>query len=327
MQLRKGVKRWAAGVAIVLLAGLAVNFWLLHWQRHTSQQMTETQQAVTSVNEQMTKLREGIVQYIQVEGKIREGQTETGLVRDQVYEQLGKQMNIECCLATRETAAGSRAVKGRPHRQPVRASERCLRRQRLSGGGASGVQAAVQARNATPTNNADVIRALKLAGFAAHKQIKYATAMAHLREAAELTNREREPGQWAEIQHAIADVLIDQGQYREAATVLQGALEARASAFGPENPDTLRSRNRLAYVLWRQGRYRDAEAEFRKLIAVEERLLGAQHPETLASENGLANALDDEGKHADAESEHRRVLELRSKVLRSRKSGNVEEPQ
>ena len=99
MQLRKGVKRWAAGVAILLLAGLAVNFWLLHWQRHTSQQMTETQQAVTSVSEQMTKLREGIVQYIQVEGKIREGQTETGLVRDQVYEQLGKQMNIDvaCC--------------------------------------------------------------------------------------------------------------------------------------------------------------------------------------------------------------------------------------
>ena len=79
MQLRKGVKRWAAGVAILLLAGLAVNFWLLHWQRHTSQQMTETQHAVTSVNEQVTKLREGIVQYIQVEGKIREGQTETGL--------------------------------------------------------------------------------------------------------------------------------------------------------------------------------------------------------------------------------------------------------
>ena len=315
MQLRKGVKRWAAGVAIVLLAGLAVNFWLLHWQRHTSQQMTETQQAVTSVSEQMMRLREGIVQYIQVEGKIREGQTEPGLVRDQVYEQLGKQMNMDVAVLREKLPQAAEQLRDAPSANPFERASAAYVANDYQEAERLAVQAALQARNATPTNNADIIRALKLAGFAAQKQIKYATAMAHLREAAELTNRERDPGQWAEIQHAIADVLIDQGQYREAATVLQGALEARANAFGPENPDTLRSRSRLAYVLWRQGRYRDAEAAFRKLIAVEERLLGPQDPETLASENGLANALDDEGKHADAESEHRRVFELRSKVL------------
>ena len=277
--------------------------------------MTETQQAVTSVSEQVTRLREGIVQYIQVEGKIREGQTETGLVRDQVYEQLGKQMNMDVAVLREKLPQAAEQLRDAPNASPFERASAAYVANDYQEAERLAIQAAVQARNATPTNNADMIRALKLAGFAAQKQIKYATAMAHLREAAELTNRERDPGQWAEIQHAIADVLIDQGQYREAATVLQGALEARASAFGPENPDTLRSRNRLAYALWRQGRFRDAEAEFRKLIAVEERLLGAQHPETLASENGLANALDDEGKHADAESEHRRVLELRSKVL------------
>ena len=85
-----------------------------------------------------------------------------------------------------------------------------------------------------PPNNADVIRALKLAGFAAQKRIEYATAMAHLREAAGLTNREREPGQWAEIQHAIADVLIDQGQYRQAATVLK-AQSRRATPLLARN--------------------------------------------------------------------------------------------
>ncbi len=329
MQLRKGVKRWAAGVAILLLTGLAVNFWILHWQRHTSQQMTETQQAmsrqsqqatetrqaVASVSQEMVKLREGIVQYIQVEGKIREAQTETGLVRDQVYEQLGKQMNIDVALLREKLPQAAEQLKDAPTASPFERASAAYVTNDYHEAERLALQAAAQARNATPTNNADVIRALKLAGFAAQKRIEYATAMAHLREAAELTNRDRDPGQWAEIQHAIADVLIDQGQYREAATVLQGALEARASAFGPENPDTLRSRNRLAYALWRQGRYRDAEAEFRKLITVEERLLGAQDPETLASENGLANALDDEGKHGDAESEHRRVLELRSKVL------------
>lgn len=315
VQLRKGIRRWAVGVAILLLSGLAVNFWLLHWQRHTSQQITETRQAVTSVSAEMTKLREGIVQYIQVEGKIRERETEPGLVRDQVYEQLGKQMNINVGLLREKLPQAAEQLKDAPTASLFERASAAYVANDYQEAERLAVQAAVQARNAKPTNNADVIRALKLAGFAAQKQIKYATAMAHLREAAELTNRERDPGQWAEIQHAIADVLIDQGQYREAATVLQGALEARASAYGSEHPHTLRSRNRLAYVLWRQGRYRDAEGEFRKLITVEERLLGAQNPETLASENGLANALDDEGKHADAESEHRRVFELRSKVL------------
>jgi tetratricopeptide (TPR) repeat protein len=308
MQLRKGVKRWAAGVAILLLIGLAVNFWLLQSQRHTSQQ-------ITSVNEQMTKISEGIVQYIQIEGRIREAQTESGSVRDQVYEQLSKQMNINVGLLREKLPQAAEQLKDAPTASLFERASAAYVTNDYREAERWAVQAAVQARNAKPTNNPDVIRALKLAGFAAQKQIKYATAMAHLREAAELTNREGDPGQWAEIQHAIADVLIDQGQYREAATVLQGALEARASAFGPEHPDTLRSRNRLAYALWRQGRYRDAEGEFRRLIAVEERLLGAQHPETLASENGLANALDDEGKHGDAESEHRHVLELRSKVL------------
>ena len=329
IQLRKGARRWAAGVAIVLLTGLAINFWLLQWQRHASEQMTKTQQAVTqqsqqaaetknavaSVSQEMARLREGIVQYIQVEGKIREAQTEAGPVRDQVYEQLGKRMNISVALLREKLPAAAEKLKDAPTAKPFERASAAYVANDYPQAERLALQAAAQARNATPRNNADLIRALKLAAFAAQKNIQYAAAMVHLREAADLTDQRRDAGQWAEIQHAIADVLIDQGRYREAAIVLQGALQARVSSLGPEHPDTLRSRNRLAYALWRQGRFRDAEGEFRRLIAVEERVLGAQDPETLASENGLANALDDEGKHDKAESEHRRVLELRTKVL------------
>jgi tetratricopeptide (TPR) repeat protein len=329
VQLRKGVKRWAISVAVLLLAGLVVNFWLLHYQRRTSQQMTETQQAVSresqqasetkqavaTMSEQIARLHEGIMQYIQVEGKIREAQTESGQVRDQVYEQLGKQMNINVALLRQKLPEAAEQLKDSPTATLFERASAAYVANDFAEAERLALQAAVQARAKTTPNNADVIRPLKLAGFAAQRRIDYATAMTHLREAASLTDRDRDAGQWAEIQHAIADVLIDQGQYREAATVLQRAVEARASAFGPEHPNTLRSRNRLAYALWREGRYRDAEAEFRKLIAVEERVLGEQDPETLASENGLANALDDEGRHVDAESEHRRVLDLRSKVL------------
>ena len=329
VQLRRGVKRWATSVAVLLLAGLAVNFWILRWQHRTSQQMTETQQAVSresqqasetkqavaTMSEQLAQLQQGIMQYIQIEAKIREAQTESGQVRDQVYEQLGKQMNINVALLRQKLPEAAAQLKDSPTATLFERASAAYVANDYAEAERLALQAAAQARTKTPPNDADVIRALKLAGFAAQRRIDYAAAMAHLRDAASLTDRGRDAGQWAEIQHAIADVLIDQGQYREAATVLQRAVEARASAFGPEHPNTLRSRNRLAYALWREGRYRDAEAEFRKLISVEEHVLGAEDPETLASENGLANTLDDEGRHSDAESEHRRVLDLRSKVL------------
>ena len=315
VHLRKGVKRWAAAVAILLVMGLGVNFWLLRWQRRTSEQMTETQQTVVSVSEEMAKLRQGIMLYMQVEAKLRESQTETGPVRDQVYEQLGRQMNINVALLREKLPEAAAKLKDTPTATALERASGAYVANDYGEAERLALQAAAEAKNAAPARAADVIRALKLAGFAAQKRIDYASAMAHFREAAAMTDRQRDPGQWAEIQHAIADVLIDQGQYREAATVLQGAVEARASAFGPEHPDTLRSRNRLAYALWRQGRYREADAQFRGLVAVEERVLGSQDPETLASENGLANALDDEGKHSSAESEHRLVLDARTKVL------------
>jgi tetratricopeptide (TPR) repeat protein len=336
VQLRKGVKRWATAVAILLLAGLAANFWLLRWQRRTSEQITETQQAVSqqsqqaaetkqaatdarqavaSMSEEMAKLREGIMQYMQVEAKLRESQTETGPVRDRVYEQLSKQMNINVALLREKLPEAAEKLKDAPTATALERASGAYVASDYAEAERLALQAAAEASKERPVDAADVIRALKLAGFAAQKRVEYATAMAHLREAASFTDRERDPGQWAEIQHAIADVLIDEGQYRDAATVLQGAVEVRGSAFGSEHPDTLRSRNRLAYALWRQGRYRDAEAQFRQLVAVEDRVLGGQDPDTLASESGLANALDDEGKHSDAEAEHRRVLEVRTKVL------------
>ena len=315
VQLRKGVKRWATAVAVLLLAGLGVNFWLVRWQRRTSEQMTETQQTVVNVSEEMTKLRQGIMLYMQVESKLRESQTEAGPVRDQVYEQLGRQMNINVALLREKLPEAAAQLKDMPTATALERASGAYVANDYGEAERLALQAAAEAKKAAPARAVNVIRALKLAGFAAQKRIDYASAMAHFREAAALTDRQRDPGQWAEIQHAIADVLIDQGQYRQAATVLQGAVEARGAAFGPEHPDTLRSRNRLAYALWRQGQYRQAEAQFRQLIAVEERVLGPRDPDTLASENGLANALDDEGKHANAESEHRLVLEARIKVL------------
>jgi hypothetical protein len=67
-----------------------------------------------------------------------------------------------------------------------------------------------------PTKNADAIKALELAGWSAEKRIEYAEALARLRDAEKLTDRTRDPLEWARVQFAIAFVLYDQGQYGDA---------------------------------------------------------------------------------------------------------------
>src|SRR5438874_1854518 len=59
-QLRRGVKRWAIAVAILLIVSVAVGFWLVRGQSRAAREMGETKQAVTAMTEEMGKLRQGI---------------------------------------------------------------------------------------------------------------------------------------------------------------------------------------------------------------------------------------------------------------------------
>jgi tetratricopeptide (TPR) repeat protein len=161
----------------------------------------------------------------------------------------------------------------------------------------------------------DAIAALELAGSAAWAQIHYVRALEHYRAAAALTSRQRDPVEWARVQHRIAFMLDDQGDYRQAVEVLGPVIETRQRVLGPEHPDTLDSRNNLAIVLDEQGKHAEAEKEQRAVLAIEERVLGPEHPDTLGSRNNLAIVLRAEGKYAEAEKEGRAVLAIRERVL------------
>src|SRR5207245_9355628 len=101
------------------------------------------------------------------------------------------------------------------------------------------------------------------AGLAAQRHVEYARAMEHFREAEKLTARDRTPREWAEVQHAIADLSLDQGKYKETENILRNVIEVRTHLLGPEHPDTLRSRTRLDYALLLEANYPEAEADFR----------------------------------------------------------------
>ena len=77
--------------------------------------------------------------------------------------------------------------------------------------------------------------------------------MEHFRAAEKFTDRQKVPEQWARLQLAIGDLLLDQGAYREAEEVLRKVVETREQALGPEHADTLRSRARVAYARLSSG--------------------------------------------------------------------------
>src|SRR6478672_5457627 len=134
-----------------------------------------------------------------------------------------------------------------------------------------------------------LMNVLTLPTFAmiSQKRIQFKTALEHFRDGEKLTDKQSNPTQWAEVQHAIGDLLMEQGSYREAEDVLRAAAEARERALGAEHADTLRSRARVAYAQYRQGKYNDAVAGLRGIVALEEKIVGPMHPDTLLARNGL----------------------------------------
>jgi hypothetical protein len=75
-----------------------------------------------------------------------------------------------------------------------------------------------------------------------------------LPDAEKLTDRVRDPVEWARVQFAIAWVLYDQGRYGDSEVSLRKALRERERSLGPEDPDTLTTRHRLAIALYLQGK-------------------------------------------------------------------------
>ena len=317
VRLRRGVKRWAAGVAIMLALSVGLGVWLLYNQRESTQRIVEAQKAVVNMSQEMTKLREGILKYPRVEAEVRQAQTEDNpaAVQKKVYDVLSKEVGVDAKVLQEKLPDVAVTLQRAPDATAYERANAAyvandfLEAERLA------LQAVEELQASSPAKTTEVVQAYQLAGFSAQKRVQFKTAMEHFRAAEKLTDRQTNATQWADVQHSIGDLLIEQGSYREAEETLRGAGEARERALGVENADTLRSKIRLAYAQYRQGKYNEAIAGFSDIVTLEERLFGPLHPDTLLARNGLAIALDNGGKPVEAEAEHRRILEIREKVL------------
>jgi tetratricopeptide (TPR) repeat protein len=306
-RLRRGVKQWAVGVTAILalIAGLVI------WQLWSQAQMK------TEMKSEMAKLRDGIMAYPQMEAQVRGSQTEkdSGTLQERVYAELGKQLGVDAKVLREKLPRFADDLKRAPDASSYERANAAYVAKDYVEAERLALQAADEARKAVPSKPKDVLQALTLAGLAAQKHIEYARAMEHFREAEKLTDRARTPAEWAEVQHLIANLTFDQGQYPEAEKMLRNVIEVRTHVLGSEHPDTLRSRNSLAHALWKGGKYSEAETDFRELIKREEKTLGPEHPDTLFSRHGLAITLDLRGKYAEAEAQFRALIKTEERVL------------
>jgi tetratricopeptide (TPR) repeat protein len=97
----------------------------------------------------------------------------------------------------------------------------------------------------------------------------------------------------------------------EAHERLAEADEIQVALFGPDHPNTLRTRVNLGVVATMAGRHAEGRARLEAVLERQEASLGPDHPELANTLEGLASALVRAGELAAAEGMRRRVLELR----------------
>jgi tetratricopeptide (TPR) repeat protein len=109
---------------------------------------------------------------------------------------------------------------------------------------------------------------------------------------------------------------LDRAGLAEAATAYwQALIGANSRILGPDHPDTLLAREKLAESYGLAGRLDDAISGYERTLVDREQILGPAHPDTVAAGRNLAGAYHAAGRLADAIPLYERVLADRVAVL------------
>jgi uncharacterized protein (TIGR03067 family) len=316
-QLRRRGKQWAAGVLALLIIIALLAVWLVRSGSQTAMQLDRTQQSVVALQEEMKKLREGIIQYPTAEAKAREAEPgqKPEQIEERTYAQLAKTLGIDAKTLREKLPQFAEQLKRSPEATTYERANAAYVTQNYADAERLALNAADEAQKANSPRNADAIKALELAGWCAENQQDNGRALEHFLAAATLTNRQRDPIEWARVEDEVALLLVMEGHFAEAETIIRNVIKSRADVLGSGHPDTLKSRIRLANALDQQGKHAEAEAEYRAVLKVKEYVLGPEHPDTLTSRSNLVSVLAEQGKYAEAEAEARTVVKLSEKVL------------
>ena len=115
----------------------------------------------------------------------------------------------------------------------------------------------------------------------------------------------------------LADLLLTQGDLKQAKEYPERALAIQLQTLGSHHPDVADSYNNLANVLHDQGDLRQAKVYHERALAIRLQTLGSQHPDVATSYNDLAIVLSNQGDLKEAKEYHERALRIYEQTLGS----------
>lgn len=129
------------------------------------------------------------------------------------------------------------------------------------------------------------------------------------------TGMSKDPELQSHMMNVMAMSYMNLGAYARAQTLFERSIQVASAVGKAKNPETLNTRQRLAWTLFREGRLAEAEAQQKALLELERRTLGPESEDTLGVMGDLATILDEEGHTTESEEVQREVLEKQKRVL------------
>ena len=125
----------------------------------------------------------------------------------------------------------------------------------------------------------------------------------------------RDPQVQAQMMQVMARTYLNLGLYPRAHDLATAALDAQLALLGPENRETLTSRELVAWSELRLGDLVAAESQERAVLADEQRILGREDPSTLESMIHLASALQRRNDYRGEEALAREVIQISTRHM------------
>jgi len=123
-----------------------------------------------------------------------------------------------------------------------------------------------------------------------------------------------QPSIQATLMETMGTVYTSLGLYKQAAPLLQSALDKRRELYGEQHLEVARTYDSLGEVLTLQAEYAKASEMLRNALEVRRELLGSGHPDVADSLAGLAEVLTQEGEFEEAEPLLREALQIRTTI-------------